>query len=285
MSDATKLWVNVILLAAQDALKDKQERKWFRLSNADFIEVCSLAGLDPEAVRDRATDAFHRYDEAEAAGVKFKAGSKIRGCATKPAIKYLHDGKSLTVSEWSRLIGIKDRTIRARLRAGYSIAETLDPASKPKSRTFNRAHVRKPRRFILPGRQPNLHSINGVSKSLAQWAKEYGVSYAVLTRRLRLGATLQHALNPPQSRAKVHTINGVGKTYAEWAKHIGISIGTLHQRMSHGRTLAEAVAMGGPRGNRGVVDNFPRASGTGGGSVAQDRAQIEFSANPEKTSP
>ncbi|CDX21961.1 hypothetical protein MPLB_2110015 [Mesorhizobium sp. ORS 3324] len=172
MADATRLWVKVILQATQDALQDKRERDWFRLSNPDFVEVCNLAGLDPDDVAERATDAFSRADKAESTGVKIARQSKRTG-------------------------------------------------PKP----------------------------------------------------------------------KLHTIDGQSKTYREWADHLGIGLATLMARLKDGRTVADAVAMGGPRrrtpagDDRGVVANFPGASGTGGGSVAQERAQIEFSANPEKVVP
>ncbi|RWB08996.1 MAG: hypothetical protein EOQ39_03605 [Mesorhizobium sp.] len=274
MTAATKLWVNVVLQATQDALKDKRERAWFRLSNPDFIEVCSLADLDPEAVIDRAANAFRRSDGAETDGVM--PGSKLKGRASKPAAKYQHDGKSLTIAEWSRLTGIKNSTIRTRLKVGCSIADALD----------------------VTRRKATLHSVNGVSKPLSEWASEHGLTYHALARRLKLGMPLHHALCRGDQRGRkavLHTINGTSKTHAEWAAHIGISSDALHQRIHCGHTMAEAVALGGKHQGRkarrpktstpGVVSNLPIGSGTGGGSVAQERAEIEFSANPEKQSP
>ncbi|RWD50565.1 MAG: hypothetical protein EOS25_06435 [Mesorhizobium sp.] len=171
-----ELWVAVILQATQDGLHDKQARDWF-LPSRDFIQVCNLAGLDPEAVAERAADAFRRYDQAEADGVKFeiavRAPGRRRGVATRPAVQYEHDGKSLPLSEWSRLTGIKAETIRTRMSFGRSFAEAIDPNYKRKPKTST----------------------------------------------------------------------------------------------------------------PGVVANLARGQGTGGGSVAQDRAEIEFSANPEKVLP
>ena len=69
------MWISVVLQAIRDAtvgtansgkadLNRQQARTWFRLSNPDFIEVCSLAGLDPEATFEKAQAAITRYDAA-----------------------------------------------------------------------------------------------------------------------------------------------------------------------------------------------------------------------------
>ncbi|MER9702669.1 hypothetical protein NKJ10_00205 [Mesorhizobium sp. M0204] len=273
-----ELWVAVILQATQDGLKDKRSRVWFQPANSDFVEVCSLAGLDPEAVAERATNAFRRYDKAEADGIKFEIAMKSPAPVRKPAIRYEHDGKSLTLLEWSRLTGIKVSTIRDRLNSGRPFAEAIDPNFKRKSsRSFNSR-----------GRKPKLHTINGVSKTITEWCTQFDISYHSIAQRLKRGMTLEHALAHSRHGKRhnlLHTVEGVSKTYGQWADHLGISYNAFLKRLkdSGGRTVAEAVAMGGlKRPDRGVVANFASAPGTGGGSVAQDRAKIEFSANPEK---
>lgn len=42
-----------------------------------------------------------------------------------PARTYTHDGKSLTIAEWSRATGLTKSTIGARLRKGWSVERTL----------------------------------------------------------------------------------------------------------------------------------------------------------------
>lgn len=75
-TDERSLWVNVILRAINDAMTGgdtnisgknsdlirQQSRTWLRPTNPDFIEVCSLAGLDPEATYEKAQAAIARYD-------------------------------------------------------------------------------------------------------------------------------------------------------------------------------------------------------------------------------
>lgn len=270
-----ELWVAVILQATQDGLNDKRARAWFKPTNSDFVEVCNLAGLDPEAVADRAVDAFNRSDKAEASGARFEI-ARPQAPAPRQIIRHDHAGQSLTITEWSRLTGIGKATISSRLNSGRSFAEAIDPEFKRKPRCFNG----------LPIRKPKLYTVNGVSKSLSEWANEYSVSYHSLAQRLKRGMTLEHALAHSHGSKRhnlLHTVDGVSKTYGQWADHLGISYDAFLKRLRDGgRTVAEAVAMGGPRRRTattpapGVVANFPIASGTGVGSVVQETPNIEI---------
>lgn len=278
-----ELWVAVILQATEDGLKDKRSRAWFQPANADFIDVCNLAGFDPDDVAERAADAFSRSDKAEASGHKFKI---VKPAAPTPrqATRYEHDGKALTLSEWSRLTGINADTIRDRLNRGYTVTDAINPGFKrkpPNRRAFNGR----------PGRKPKLHTINGVSKTLAGWSDTYGISYHSLAQRMKRGMTLEHALAHSKSGKRaslLHTVDGVSKTYGEWADHLGISYEAFLKRLKdgNGRTVAQAVAMGGPRrratpATPGVVADFPPVEGTGGGSTAQEIPEITFSEKAE----
>ena len=72
----TALWCEVISQAIRDATvcggipahaRDATRahaRSWFRATNRDFIDVCNLAGLDPEAISERSLMAIARYDRA-----------------------------------------------------------------------------------------------------------------------------------------------------------------------------------------------------------------------------
>ncbi|MGL4462270.1 MAG: hypothetical protein ACRDD1_04285 [Planctomycetia bacterium] len=51
-----------------------------------------------------------------------------------------HDGRRLTVSEWSRIVGVSAATIHQRLRRGWSAAKVLTtPASETKRRKPRRS--------------------------------------------------------------------------------------------------------------------------------------------------
>lgn len=268
-----ELWVAVVLQATEDGLKDKQARAWFQPANTDFVDVCNLAGLDPDDVAERAADAFSRSDEAQASGHKFKI-TKPEAPTPRQAARYEHNGKSLTVPEWSKLTGISANKIRDRLHFGYSIAEAINPNFKRKKRS------------IYNGRPPRLHTVNGVSKTLTEWCAIYNVSYHSLTQRLKRGQTLEHALARIKSGKRaslLHTVDGMSKTYGEWADHLGISYDAFLKRLKDGnRTVAEAVAMGGPKRTTpshdgGVVPILASGLGTGAGSTAQEIPEITFS--------
>ncbi|MBZ9694545.1 hypothetical protein [Mesorhizobium sp. CO1-1-9] len=237
-----ELWIAVILQATEDGLKDKRARAWFQPANPDFVDVCNLAGLDPDNVAESAVDAFRRSDQAEANGRKFEIARPEAPPQPRQARRFEHDGKSLTMLEWSDLTGIRVSTIKDRLGRGHSFAVAIDPKFKRKKRNaFN-------------GRPPKLHTVNGVSKTLTEWCATYNVSYHSLSQRLKRGQTLEHALAHIKSGKRaclLHTVDGVSKTYGEWADHLGISYDAFIKRMKDGnRTVAEVVAMGGPRRRR-----------------------------------
>lgn len=83
----------------------------------------------------------------------------------------------------------------------------------------------------------------------------------------------------------LHQFRGVRYKLGELAEISGVELKVIRARLADGWTLEQAICIPSIQQRRaGVVSNFPRVSGTGGGSVAQDRAQIEFSASSETQS-
>lgn len=123
-----QLWCAVILQALDDARGpswDVPEREvararaWLTQPNVDFDEVCHLAGLDPEAVRERARAVL--------------ASSKPREPKrTKLARLIAFQGEALSVMEWSKRTGISAGTISARLKNGWSVERTLTEPLQPR---------------------------------------------------------------------------------------------------------------------------------------------------------
>ena len=143
------LWVNVVLRAIQDAtegtsdnreLHRQQARNWFNTSNRDFIEVCNLAGLDPEATAGKALSAIKRYDAIMSAGEAYSypgdATRKPRaGKPRRKAKTYTANGKAHTLSEWSEITGINRCVLQYRLKGGASFEEAISQNYKRKART------------------------------------------------------------------------------------------------------------------------------------------------------
>lgn len=58
----------------------------------------------------------------------------------------------------------------------------------------------------------------GVTKTNGQWAKEYGMSPEALLRRMRLGWSIENALNTPLRSPNVYRYNGAWMTISELSK-------------------------------------------------------------------
>lgn len=86
-----------------------------------------------------------------------------------PKIKFR--GKSQTVKQWSRELGINHQTVYARIRKGMSIEKALTiPIKKEKSQLSGNLAITF-RRQTMP---------------LKQWAKVLGINYSTLHNRLRI---------------------------------------------------------------------------------------------------
>ena len=121
------------------------------------------------------------------------------------------------------------------------------------------------------------YTFNGETRTLSDWAAIKGIDPKTLSGRVRNGMSIDRALTMnPRDKAGVHTVNGVSKSLAEWAVSIGITYSALIARMRD-RSLAQALAMPAGRHPRGEGSNFQPLIGTGGGSTAQESAEIDFS--------
>lgn len=96
---------------------------------------------------------------------------------TNRIIKY--GGKQLTIAEWARELNIPDTTLRQRISEGWSIKRAF-------TEPYHNTHCER----IL--------TMNGVSKRMYEWAKEYGISYKVLQNRIDLhGWPVEKAITTP----------------------------------------------------------------------------------------
>ena len=71
------------------------------------------------------------------------------------------DGRTQTMAQWTREIGISAATIHARLARGDSIADALRPADQPRKITFK-----------------------GKSQTVSEWSKELGIQEMTIRQRL-----------------------------------------------------------------------------------------------------
>lgn len=91
------------------------------------------------------------------------------------------DGDTLTISEWSKRLGVRFETIYGRIRRGLSVEDTLS------------THVRPIKRML---------TFKGETLSVQGWATKLGIQRATLSRRLNaygwsVERTLTEAVNVP----------------------------------------------------------------------------------------
>jgi hypothetical protein len=93
----------------------------------------------------------------------------------------------------------------------------------------------------------------GRTQTMADWARELGINYEALHRRLKTGWTVEQAFTRERycgrrgwgafSPARRIEFNGRTHTIAEWARAMGIGFKAFHMRLSKGWTLEEALTI------------------------------------------
>lgn len=92
-----------------------------------------------------------------------------------------YNGETMCIADWSRRLGIKQHTLAARLRKGWSIAEAINAPVET---------------------HPNATMItyNGETVHIAEWARRLGIKQHTLAKRLnRYGWSVEKAFTTPVS--------------------------------------------------------------------------------------
>lgn len=82
--------------------------------------------------------------------------------------KYTHQGKTMTIPEWSVFLGVSPYTLYSRIKHGYSLDIVFN----------NNRVVRKNAKFL---------TVNGITKTLQEWEQMTGVPYQTLYNRIMRG--------------------------------------------------------------------------------------------------
>jgi len=126
------------------------------------------------------------------------------------------DGRVQSAAAWEKELGFKDGIIKGRVRRGWSRERLFDP---PRS---------------LSPRTTKIITINGISKTAREWAKESHINVETLLERLRKGeqdATKLLISRYGARRNVVVEVNGISKTIGEWSLEAGINADTLYDRI------------------------------------------------------
>lgn len=113
----------------QRALLIADARAYIMKPNRDFNVVCSLAGLDPDAVRERVSkqiEAAPSPEELTTARGRRKPVNEKPSTPRSDIKRFDHDGQSLTIGEWSKLTGTPRMTIKQRLAKGWPISRAIE---------------------------------------------------------------------------------------------------------------------------------------------------------------
>lgn len=240
-------------------------RTYFTKPDKDLAMICTLAGLDPTAVREAMTK---RITAAPTPEDLFIGSRRLNPNA---ASLITHNGTTRTLHAWAAMTGIAASNLRDRISSGWTTERALTtPVGRP---------VAQPK----PKRASTAKTLTheGQTKTIAQWSKVTGISKIILHMRERSGWNAERIITTPYAprgtNVKRITHEGQSLTIAEWSKRIGVSISTILQRRRNGlpidRVLSAEVRMGRPRG---VGPDFGEGQKTGAISFAQLRTDIDF---------
>jgi hypothetical protein len=268
MTPEQALWSEVLYAAVTDAVEgvavigsqntvsrmndNERARRYIMHPNAGFNQVCYLAGLNPDAVREHVSRKIAKAPtSAELAGCKREITKQTRAKpAPKPAPKakprpaqtLTHNGQTRTIYDWASIIGVSHMTIHLRLRKGWSIEAALTPKPKREPKPKHEPKPKQSRRTFVT------LTYQGQTLKLAEWAKIVGVSLPTLCQRRKHGWTVEAMLTTPLTRH-------------------GDKATLLARR---GLTLDDAQTPG-------VPYNLAQKFGTGGNSFARPITEINFS--------
>lgn len=90
-------------------------------------------------------------------------------------------------------------------------------------------------------RNNKLLNINGVTKTMSEWADEYGADYILVKSRISAGWEPERALSQRKNDAATITIGEETKTFKEWSEISGVNRSTIEDRIKHGWDAKKAV--------------------------------------------
>ena len=77
-------------------------------------------------------------------------------------------------------------------------------------------------------------TLDGVTKTLAEWGRDTGLSQPVITHRLKAGWQLDKALTAPRFKGLFITFNGKAQSAEDWSRELGIKKHTILYRVRNG---------------------------------------------------
>lgn len=124
---------------------------------------------------------------------------------------------------------------------GYWCGECTECGSLNRTRNVRWATPKEQSRNT---RRNHLLTINGETKTVAEWTEGAGLHYLRIIDRLRKGWPVnEDLLSPPRPPRHFVTHDGVTLYLAEWARRLGVDYKFLYQRVRKGMSLEEAITI------------------------------------------
>lgn len=156
----------------------------------------------------------------------------VNQCETKysstSCIEY--KGKTLTVREWAKEIGMHYSSLLGRLNSGMSIELAIETPININRQKGRRLSSKK-------------YEYNGKLYTISELSEMSGISDNTLFSRFERGMSVKSAIETPVFSPKLYEYNGKKYTLNELAKKAGIPQATLHTRLTRKWTLEEAMGI------------------------------------------
>lgn len=144
-----------------------------------------------------------------------------------------YKGRTRTVKEWARDIGLSEDTVISRIKSGWSVAKAI---TTPK--------VKSPKIPKDPFAD-QMVSANGWTRSVREWCRVSNLDYYTIKYRLDSGWPIEEAVTlPPHSsyrkKGQLYEWKGEKLTLVQWSEILGIPPNTLRYRLKAGWDIDKA---------------------------------------------
>lgn len=158
---------------------------WFKRNGKDFREVCSLAGVEPGAVRKAAMATIEKrgllVDQPHAPMTRrIYENSRLKPPRGRAAALLTLNGESHSIREWSRRTGIPSKAIIDRIGRGWSVERAVTTPTV------------------------NIITAFGKSMTIPEWSRYTGIPKETLRKRLENGWHVECALTEPRYSTTRH---------------------------------------------------------------------------------
>ena len=153
---------------------------------------------EPEMELDR-IDNEGNYCKENCRWATRKEQTKNRG-GKRATRLYTFDGKTMCIADWAKEIGITPASLQKRLNKGWPLELALSPEKRDGA--YDKRVLKTPpanKGETVRNKNNKFITVDGVTKTYAEWEKEKGLSKGLISKRLQQGLNPQDAVTKPMS--------------------------------------------------------------------------------------